>query len=152
MHPLLKALLAACLLAAAIPAGSAGPAADETALRELKTVLWPRAYFTQDVKLLDRILADEFQSVDDEGSWSTKAEEIAWLARNRPAYDSLTFKIRRLEIFDGDTAIVAGTGTIRGRDQSGEYVGEYQSSNIFIKREGTWRAVASHVSGYRKVP
>jgi len=152
MRHLLAALVAACLLAAAVPARSTDVSADEAALRELKTVLWPRAYFTQDVKLLDRILADEFQSVDDAGSWSTKAEEIAWLAKNRPAYDSLTFKVRRLEIFNGDTAIVAGTGTIRGKDQSGEYVGEYQSSNFFMKRDGIWRAVASHVSGYRRIP
>jgi len=151
MRPFLAAFLA-CLLAAAMPTGSADATDDEAALRELKTVLWPRAYFTKDVKLLDRILAEEFQSVDDEGSWSSKAEEITWLSNNRPTYDSLTFKIRRLEVFNGDTAIVAGTGTIRGKDQSGEYVGEYQSSNIFIKRDGTWRAVASHVSGYRKVP
>lgn len=36
---------------------------DEAVLHELKEVLWPRAYFEQDTKLLDRILADEFQRI-----------------------------------------------------------------------------------------
>jgi hypothetical protein len=39
-------------------------------------VEWPRAYREQDVALLDRILADEFQMIDADGNWSTKAEEI----------------------------------------------------------------------------
>lgn len=124
--------------------------ADEAALREIKEVLWPKAYFTQDTKLLDRILAEEFQSVDDEGNWSTKAEELDWISKNRPSHDHFDFKIRRLDIFANGTAVVAGTGTIRGRNQEGPYVVEYQSSNIFIKRDGSWKAVASHVSGSKK--
>lgn len=149
MRALAIVLLLVHLLGAA-SAFASDRAADEAALRELKEVLWPKAYFTQDVKLLDRILADEFQSVDGEGAWSTKAEELDWVAKNKPGYDSLTFKIRRLEIIN-DTAIVAGTGTIRGKDEDGPYVGEYESTNIFMKRDGIWRAIASHVSGYKKI-
>jgi ketosteroid isomerase-like protein len=138
------------LLATVGQAGAADRSADEAALREIKEVLWPRAYFTQDTQLLDRILADEFESVDGDGNLSTKREELEWVAKNKPNYDSLTFSIRRLEIFGGDTAIVSGMGTIRGRNEKGPYVGEYQSTNVFIKRGGAWRAVASHVSGYRE--
>jgi hypothetical protein len=131
-------------------APASDPSADQAALREIKQVLWPKAYLTQDTKLLDRILADEFQSVDDEGNWSTKSEELDWISKNKPAHDHFDFKIRRLDIFANGTAVVAGTGTIRGRNQEGPYVVEYQSSNIFIKRDGMWKAVASHVSGSRK--
>jgi hypothetical protein len=113
-------------------------------------VLWPKAYFTQDTKLLDRILADEFESVDGDGNWSTKAEELDWISKNKPAYDDFEFRIRRLDIFSDGTAIVAGTGTIRGKDDKGLYVVEYQSSNVFVKRDGVWRAVASHVSGSKR--
>ena len=81
------------------------------------------------------------------GTHDTKAEELDWVSKNKPAYDDFEFRIRRLDIFDNGTAIVAGTGTIRGKDDKGPYVMEYQSSNVFIKRDGTWRAVASHVSG-----
>jgi ketosteroid isomerase-like protein len=64
---------------------------------------------------------------------------------------ALTFEIRRLDVFENGTAIAAGTGTIRGKDEYGPYVGQYQSTNVLIKRDGQWRAVASHVSGYKKV-
>jgi hypothetical protein len=138
------------LLIAALPAFASDRAADERALREIKEVLWPRAYFTQDVQLLDRILAAEFQFVDGDGNWSSKADELEWISKNKPSYDSLVFRIRRLDVLENGTAIVAGTGTIRGRDETGAFVMEYQSSNVFIKRDGIWRAVASHVSGARK--
>jgi hypothetical protein len=49
---------------------------DETKLRRLKEVLWPKAYAEQDQELLDEILADEFQMVDSEGNCSTKADEL----------------------------------------------------------------------------
>lgn len=132
------------------PALATEPDPDEAALRELKEVLWPKAYFEQDTALLDRILADEFKMIDGSGAWSTKADELEWVADNKPAYDSLVFEIRRLEIFNGDAAVVAGTGTIRGSDEDGPYVAEYQSTNVLVKRDGEWRAVASHVSGYRQ--
>lgn len=138
------------LLVVSVTSGTATPVSDEATLREIKTVLWPRAYFSQDTRLLDRILADEFQSVDDEGNWSTKAEELDWVTKHKPSHDSFVFTIRRLDVFENGAAVVAGTGIIRGKNEQGPYVVEYQSSNIFIKREGTWRAVASHVSGSRK--
>ena len=125
----------------------AGEKSDEGILREIKEVLWPRAYATQDVELLDSILADEFQMVDAAGNWTSKADEIEWVRRNAASYDSFVFNILRLDIFENGTAVVAGEGVIRGSDDEGDYVMTYQSSNILIKRDGAWRAVASHVSG-----
>ena len=123
---------------------------DESALREIKEVLWPRAYAQQDVALLDSLLADEFQMVDADGNWSTKAEELEWIRSNPPSYDSLVFEIIRLDIFENGSAIVAGKGVVSGTDEQGPYTLEYQSTNVLIKREGAWKAVASHVSGIKR--
>ena len=120
MRPLAVLLAAIAIACAGIAATDTS--ADQAALRELKEVYWPRAYFEQDTKLLDRILAPEFQMVDGDGNWSTKADELDWVAKNKPAYESLVFSIRRLDIFENGTAIAAGTGTIRGTDEKGPYV------------------------------
>ena len=124
---------------------------DESVLREIKEVLWPRAYAEQDTALLDSLLADEFQMVDADGNWSTKADELEWIRSNAPSYESLVFHIKRLDIFESNSAIVAGTGVITGNDEQGPYTAEYQSTNVLIKRDGAWKAVASHVSGIRRV-
>lgn len=98
MRPL--ALLVAMIAIACSATAVADTTADEVALRKLKEMSWPKAYFQQDTQLLDRILAPEFQIVDGDGNWSTRA---------------------------------------------------YQSTNVLIKRDGQWQAIASHVSGYKKI-
>jgi Domain of unknown function (DUF4440) len=143
-------LLALAATAAVSPASARGDAEDEEYLRYLKEVLWPKAYFEQNTILLDRILADEFQTIDDEGNWSDKKGEMARVKKGKPSYDSLVFEIKRLDVFANGTAIIAGKGVARGKDGRRAYVMEYESTNVLIKRDGTWKAVASHVSGVKK--
>jgi hypothetical protein len=120
-----------------------GPAsadtADEAVLRELKTVLWPQAYRTQDVELLDRLLHDSFQMIDDQGRRSTKVDELEYVANNEWDPGKFEYRIERLDIYDGSFAIVEGTGIAE------KY--RYKSTNVLMKEDGRWRAVASHVSG-----
>jgi hypothetical protein len=126
--------------------------ADTARLRELKEVLWPKAYREQDPALLAQILADEFESIDAGGNRSTKAEELDYVRKNKPGYDSFRFVIRRLQIFENRTAVVSGTGYIetKARDGKKDSKMEYQSSNVFIERDGRWQAISSHVSGIKQ--
>jgi hypothetical protein len=124
---------------------------DKGRLRELKEVLWPKAYREQDPALLAQILADEFESIDAQGNVSTKAEEIDYVRKNKPSYDSFRFVIRRLQIFENRTAVVSGTGYIETKAKEGKKASktEYQSSNVLIERDGRWQAISSHVSGIK---
>lgn len=124
---------------------------DATALRFLKEVEWPRAYFAQDTVLLDRILAPTFRKVDASGSHSDKRTELDWIKENRPTYDSLRFQITRLDVYPNGTAVVGGTGVIFAKDSSGRSAArsDYQSTNILVKYGERWRAIASHVSGVK---
>jgi len=144
-------LIAALLLSYSSGILQAEERSDESVLREIKEVLWPQAYATQDVQLLDSLLADEFQLIDADGNWSTKADELNWLRSHAPAYNSLVFSIIRLDILENGSAIVAGQGTISGSDEQGGYTIEYQSTNVLIKRNGKWKAVSSHVSGVTRI-
>ena len=126
---------------------SVSSADDHEKLTRLKEVLWPKAYREQDTVLLDQILANEFQLIDAEGNWFNKQDELDYIKKNKPSYDSFRFEIKRLDIFENGTAIVAGTGHIEGSDENGPYKMIYQSSNVLIKRAGAWKAISSHVSG-----
>jgi hypothetical protein len=141
----------ALLLCLPAPIVTAADESDETTLRHLKEVLWPQAYARQDVALLDSILADEFRLIDADGNWFTKGDELDYIRDNPPGYDSLVFSVKRLEVFENGTAIVAGEGTVRGKDAAGPYVSTYQSTNVLIRRDGRWRAISSHVSGVKRV-
>lgn len=120
---------------------------DQQILRNLKEVQWPKAYREQDTLLLDRILGDDFQMVDASGEWSNKPKELEWIKENAMENDSFFYEIKRLDVLPNGTALICGTGHIF--NDSTETI--YQSSNILIKRAGVWKAVASHVSGIKKL-
>ena len=121
-------------------------ASDTSQLLRIKEVLWPKAYHTGDVNLLDSLLLDEFEMIDASGGWYTKMDELDYLKTKPAAPDSFHYEIKRLDIFENGTAIISGTGHIF--NDSSETV--YQSSNVLIKYEGRWRAINSHVSGVKE--
>ena len=131
---------------------AAASAADEQELRTLKQELWPKAYREGDAALLDSLLAAEFQLVDPSGGVSTKAQELAHVAREKWVNRSFRFEIDRLDVFENGTAVVAGRGVVVGpaSDPGGGY--HYRSSNVLIRRDGRWQAIASHVSGVEPLP
>jgi hypothetical protein len=129
---------------AALLTSSVAMADDYETLRHFKTVLWPTAYRTQDVELLDRMLHDTFEMIDDSGNRSTKAKELEYIASNRWDPGTFEYRIERLHIYHDRFAVIDGTGIAE------RYT--YKSSNFLIKENGEWRAIASHVSGYREVP
>ena len=123
-------------------AAEAAAADDEQTLRHFKTVLWPQAYRTQDVALLGELLHPSFQMIDGAGDRSTRQQELDWVAGNAWDPGAFEYRIERLDIYGGHTAVIDGTGV------AAKY--SYRSSNVLIKEDGRWRAVASHVSGYRE--
>ncbi|MBL7963634.1 MAG: nuclear transport factor 2 family protein [Flavobacteriales bacterium] len=127
------------------PAISLITADDERSLRHLKEVQWPQAYRTQDTVLLDNILHEDFEMIDAEGNVFRKADEIAWVKSNTWRVDSFRYEIKRLATWPNGTAIVSGIGHML----SDSVTHTYWSSNVFVKTDGRWRAVSSHVSGVK---
>lgn len=116
-------------------------------LRFLKEVEWPKAYREQDTILLDRILGDDFQMTTNDGEWSNKLKQLERIKEAPMNHDSFRYEIKRLEILENGTAIIAGTGHIINDNK--ETI--YQSSNILVNRNGIWKAVLSHVSGVKEL-
>ena len=120
---------------------------DRQKLTYLKEVEWPKAYREQDTILLDRILGDDFQMIGNDGQWSNKVKQLERIKEAPMDHDSFSYEIKRLEILDNGTAIIAGTGHIINNGEKTIY----QSSNILVNRNGIWKAVLSHVSGVKEM-
>ena len=120
---------------------------EKETLRSLKEIEWPKAYREQDTLLLDRILGEDFQMVTNDGEWSNKQLQMERIKAGPADNDSFRFEIKRLEVFENGTAIVGGTGHI-WKDSLYHI---YQSSNVLVKRDSLWKAVLSHVSGYKRM-
>ena len=129
-------------LAAVLLTGNAF-ADDEATLRHFKTVLWPKAYRTQDVELLDSMLHETFEVINGEGRRSSKQGELDFIANNVWDPGEYEYRIDRLDIYDGKVAIISGMGV------ASTY--RYRSSNVLIKVDGRWQAISSHVSGRESI-
>jgi hypothetical protein len=75
---------------------------------------------------------------------------LEWFSKNRMGHESFEYRIRRLEIFDNGTAMVAGTRTFTDRDEDGPHTVVHRSSNEPIKSDSSRRAVASRMSGVER--
>ncbi|WP_430412549.1 DUF4440 domain-containing protein [Kordia sp.] len=119
---------------------------DESTLRNMKEVLWPKAYKEQDTILLDQILDESFELIDGSGNRYTKNDELNWIKKNATQHDFFRYEIKRLAIYKNGTAIISGTGYI----YKDSVYSQYESSNVLIKKDTLWKAISSHVSGFKE--
>jgi len=150
----MKHLLAVAVLAAAVAAlalgqmgdnagktKSKGKASVEQALMQMERD-WSEAGPKKDAATLDKILADDWVAQTSDGT-QTKAEALAELKSLDYKLDSVTqVGDMNVRIF-GDIAVVTGRqdekSSNKGKDTSGRYIW----TDVFVKRQGRWQAVAS---------
>ncbi len=133
---------AALLLAiSSLPARGADTKGVEEAIIQMEKD-WTEAGIKKDAAAFDRIVADDWISVDFEGNVVNKAAAIADLKSGASSSASVDLGELKVRVY-GDTAIVIGSdtekSTYKGKDSSGHYVW----TDVFVKRNGRWQAVSS---------
>jgi uncharacterized protein (TIGR02246 family) len=126
------------------PTGTAGTLGDAEALVQLQHE-WAEATKNSDFATLDRIFADEYTFVDPGGALRTKEQELADLRSGNLVFESMEPTDVEPRIY-GDTAVVTGVANITGRYKEHDISGRYRWTDTFVKRDGEWKAVASHVT------
>jgi ketosteroid isomerase-like protein len=130
--------------AAAVPDPAASSGADEETRRAVTAVKQGilAGHKARDRAALDRLYADDYTATDAKGEVTTKKELLDGLASGAEIvegkYDLVT--VRRW----GDVAVASGHGRIVYRNADGTTrVSEYDSVNVFEKRNGRWYYVAA---------
>jgi len=106
---------------------------------------WGLAYERKDLATLDRVMADEYILTDPLGNVRNKAETLAAIERNEVNFESTESDDVNVRI-NGDTAVVTGRSTFRGRYKGWSMSGQYQYTDVLVKRRGAWQAVGSHIT------
>lgn len=75
----------------------------------------------------------------------SKAETLAALEANEVQFESSNSDQVNVRIH-GDTAIVTGRSTFRGCYKGWSMAGQYQYTDVLVRREGTWLAISSHIT------
>lgn len=117
---------------------------EEQELIELENG-WLQAFFTNDAAFSERFLADDFLGTDEHGNIMTKAQEIEETKAGEHLSTSGVLDNVRVRVF-GDAAVVTGRRIMKGIFEGKPYSSPYLWTDTFIKRDGRWQCVASHVS------
>lgn len=114
---------------------------DQDVLIELERG-WDAAFHRNDVKFIERILADEFIATYGDGTRGDKAKELQIAATFNAQVDSSSLDDFTIKIYR-DTAVVwftqRMTGPVKGKPV--EIVSRY--IDVFVMRDGRWQCVAS---------
>jgi ketosteroid isomerase-like protein len=121
----------------------------EREIRDLEAQ-FARAVVHPDRAFYERVLADDFTHTSHSGVFKTRAE---WLAEDkfgggadprpgRTTYDAFDVDDLAVRVY-GDTAVVTGRSTPRGRDAKGQPIrGQYRFQRVWVRHQGRWQAVA----------
>jgi ketosteroid isomerase-like protein len=106
---------------------------------------WGYAFERRDMAVLDRLMADEYILTDPLGNVRSKAESLAAIEKTDVFFESTRSDNVNVRI-NGDTAVVTGRSTFRGRYKGWSMAGQYQYTDVLVKRRGSWKAVSSHIT------
>jgi uncharacterized protein (TIGR02246 family) len=109
---------------------------------------WLEAQKAKDADKLGAILAEGWVGIGTDGKSTTKSEAMAHLKTPGYSLDSYEIGPMKVRIF-GNAAVVTGSDTEKSMEAGKDSSGKYVWTDVFVRREGKWLAVASHDS---KVP
>ena len=125
-------------------ASTASPENDEQALIEIERE-WGDAMTKRDIVALDRILGDDHSVITKDGSVLTKAQEMANYKSEASSNELFDFEPMKVRVF-GDTAVVTGGHREKSHNFGKDTSGHYRWTDLFVKRNGRWQAVASELT------
>ena len=123
-------------------------ASDKDALIAVEHA-WGNALLKRDVAGFGRCLADEWVLITSDGSRVTKAVALGDLKSGALKIDSFRLDDVTVRLY-GNTAVVRGLITEKSKLRDKDTSGKSRFTDVFVKRDGRWQAVASHESNLPK--
>lgn len=143
--PLRRAVAAALVFTASLPAAAlAGPADDGARLRGLDRDL-NRAIAQRDAQRIGELLAEDWVSVSGVGQLRTRSDLLAELAFADIEYQDNESRDVLVRIW-GDTAVITGTLHQRYRIRGAQQDITLRYTDTWTRDGDTWRQVSGHLS------
>jgi len=131
-------------------ASARGP--DDRPARDVKTEEtikkleqdWAEAYRKRDTAFLERVLADDYAFITPGGTILDKKRQIDDL-KSGAAASEFEFSESKVRVY-GDTAVVTGKSTVKGKLRDQSITGEYRFTRVFVKRGERWQCVTAQAT------
>lgn len=106
---------------------------------------WGDALLKADVAAWSRCLGDDWVLTTSNGTLVTKPMALADLKEGALRIDSFRLDDVKVRVY-GDVAVVTGQITEKSKFRDKDTSGVRRFTDVFVKRDGRWQAVASHES------
>ena len=106
---------------------------------------WDRAMVENDANAIERYMADDWTIIGPDGSVGDKATFLALVKSGTLTHDVMESHDLKIRVY-GDTAVLTARGVSGGKYQGHAFREVERSSCVFIRREGHWRCVLTHLS------
>ena len=106
---------------------------------------WRQAQLTNDVAVMDRLLADDYVGISATGTIETKPEAIALRRAGTLHITSLDLNDLKVRVY-GDTAVVTSRADLEGTNGASDISGKYRYTRVYNRRFGQWKIVSFEAS------
>jgi ketosteroid isomerase-like protein len=103
---------------------------------------WAQATVKEGATAVDQYEADDIIDTDPSGRVTDKAQDKTDLSSGDLKFQSIELSELKVHVY-GDTAVAAGTSTLKGTYKGQDISGKYRFTDVWVKRNGKWHAVAS---------
>ena len=117
---------------------------DEQAVRQLLNELYA-ALGRNDTAALDRIYADDYTLVNEDGVLTTKAPRLAAIKSGELKFESVSFDEVNVRLYGG-TAVATYHAANKVQFKGQEIGGQFRVTVTLVKKKGRWQLVAAQVT------
>jgi|SRR5262245_16415317 len=108
-----------------------------------------QAIVRNDAEAVSRFLADDWIIVDPDGGIIDKTRFLGVIKSGALTHETMDSEDFRVRIY-GDTAIVTALTATKGKFMGQEFTSRERATDVFIKEQGRWLCVASHLTRFTK--
>lgn len=109
------------------------------------TADWDRSMIENDPDAIGRHMADDWTIIGTDGSVGNKATFLDLVRSGALSHDVMTSEDIHVRVY-GDTAVTVSRGVSGGRYQGRPFREVERVSCVFVRQEGQWRCVLTHLS------
>ena len=106
---------------------------------------WDEAMVANDAEAISRFMAADWTIVGADGRITTRDPFLAQIASGDLTHDTMTSEDLAIRML-GDCAIVVARGVSAGVFRGTRFHEHERSSNVFVRRDGRWVCVHTHLS------
>jgi ketosteroid isomerase-like protein len=104
---------------------------------------WRQALLTNNIAVIDRLLADDYTAITSNGTIETKAETLSAHKEGRRQFLSLDISDRKIRVY-GNTAVVTSRADVTLKnEQQQEITGKFRYTRVYNRNSnGQWKIVS----------